>query len=421
MNETAGPLPTTMRALVLSGRGFDHVAIRTVPVPVPGPRQLLARVDAAGVCTSLIKLIEQGSTHRHLAGWDPARRPLILGDEGAVTLVSVGAALRDRYQPGQRFVIQPAVDVAPINDRECYADQARGLNKVSVGYTLPGHLAEYILIQEEVLEGRCLLPYDPRLPYAHAAIAEPFSCVISAQDHQLHLRQPDPTGPREAYRGLKPGGLTVILGLGAMGRMHVDLAISYRPRAILAVDVLDARLDQVRALYAERARAQGVELHLLNGATADVRPAAFALSGQRGADDVIVSVGSAAAIEQGQHLLAHGGTLSLFGGLKRGEDVLPFDTGIVHYREVVITGNSGGSPWDVAQVLALMAKGEIDPASHITRVADLDHAIDILRQIQRREIDGKAVLYPHRRTRAIRPVARWTGADEAAYLAGRDT
>ena len=75
-------IPDTMRALVLSGRGFDHLAVREVPIPRPNPKQLLARVDAAGICTSLIKLIEQGSDHSYLYGLDPAEHPLILGDEG---------------------------------------------------------------------------------------------------------------------------------------------------------------------------------------------------------------------------------------------------------------------------------------------------------------------------------------------------
>jgi NADPH:quinone reductase-like Zn-dependent oxidoreductase len=47
-----------MRALVLDGIGFDHLRVRKVPTPRPGPKQMLARVDAAGICTSLIKLIE---------------------------------------------------------------------------------------------------------------------------------------------------------------------------------------------------------------------------------------------------------------------------------------------------------------------------------------------------------------------------
>jgi NADPH:quinone reductase-like Zn-dependent oxidoreductase len=89
----SGHVPATMRALVLDGIGFDHLAIKSVPTPQPGPAQLLARVDAAGICTSLIKLIEQGPAHNLMYGWDPAQFPLILGDEGSVTIVKVGQSL----------------------------------------------------------------------------------------------------------------------------------------------------------------------------------------------------------------------------------------------------------------------------------------------------------------------------------------
>ncbi len=409
-------IPETMRALVLSGTGFDNLALKEVPVNRPGPKQLLARVDAAGVCTSLIKLIEQGPAHRHLAGWDPAKWPLILGDEGAVTLVEVGADLQDKYAPGQRFVIQPAVDHPPINYRERFRDNARGLNKVSVGYTLPGHLAEYILIQEEILAGRCLLPYSESLPYAHAAIAEPFSCVISAQDHHVHLKQDDGLGPRQVYRGLKPGGTVVILGLGAMGRMHVDLAMSYQPKTVVAVDVLDERLEKVRQLYTARAQEKRVQLHLVNSSQQDIAAFIDNLTEAAGADDVVVAVGSPQAIWQGQQYLGQGGVLNLFGGLMKGEDVLEFDTSLVHYREITITGSSGGSPWDMVRTLELMTAQEIAPASHITRIADLEHAIEILAQIRDRRIDGKAVIYPHRRTAQMQSVPSWTGEDEERYL-----
>ena len=86
-------IPLEMRALVLDGTGFAHLQVRRVPVPRPGPGQMLARVDAAGICTSLIKLVEQGPAHAQVYGWDHERFPLILGDEGCVTLVEVGPEL----------------------------------------------------------------------------------------------------------------------------------------------------------------------------------------------------------------------------------------------------------------------------------------------------------------------------------------
>ena len=415
----ASVIPKEMRAVVLDGTGFSHLGVRRVSTPRPGPRQMLARVDAAGICTSLIKLIEQGPNHPLLSGWDITRFPLILGDEGSVTLVEIGAELGARYRRGQRYVIQPAVDSAPINHRERYRDNARGVSKVAVGYTLGGHLAEFILIGEEILAAGCLLPLPvATLPYAHAALSEPFSCVISAQDHHVHLTQGDPLCPRGVAKGLKPGGVTVVLGAGAMGRMHVALAMSYRPRAIVAADLVESRLEVVRTLFGPRAAELGIALRTLNPAREDLKQTVSELTGYAGADDVIVAVGARQVIADAQSLVGRGAVLNLFGGLKKGEDTVGFETSLVHYKEINITGSSGGSPWDVARTLELMAAREIDAGDHIARIGDLAHAAEFLQMIKAQAIDGKAVVYPHRPSGEIRSVKSWTAQDEKEWLAG---
>ncbi len=415
--QRAPAIPDAMRAVVLDGVGFSHLCVRSVPTPRPGPQQMLARVDAAGICTSLIKLVEQGPGHPLVYGWDITRFPAILGDEGSVTLVEVGAGLRSRYGVGQRYVIQPAVDSAPINHRERYRDGARGVSKVAVGYTLGGHLAEYILITEEILAAGCLLPLsDIKLPYAHAALSEPFSCVISAQDHHLHLTQDSPLGARGVTKGLKPGGVTVVLGTGAMGRMHIALAMSYRPRAIVAADLVETRLEVVRRLFGPRAADLGIALRIVNPAREDLKQAVSELTAYAGADDVVVAVGARPVIADAQNLLGRGAVLNLFGGLKKGEDTVGFDTSLVHYKEINITGSSGGSPWDVARTLELMAAAEIDAGDHIACIGDLAHTADFLQMIKAQTIDGKAVVYPHRPTSQIRSVESWTAQDEQAYL-----
>jgi threonine dehydrogenase-like Zn-dependent dehydrogenase len=406
-----------MRALVMERVGFEHLGIRKIPTPRPGPRQMLARVDAAGICTSLLKLVEQGPDHKLMHGWDIGRWPAVLGDEGCVTLVEVGASLRRKFKPGGRYVIQPAVDHAPINHRDRYRDGGRGIGKIAVGYTLAGHLAEYILITEEILEANCLLPIrSAKLPYAHAAMAEPLSCVISAQDHHVHLIQKPPLFGRTLTQGLRKGGVTVILGAGAMGRMHVDLALSYRPRAVVAVDFIPARLERTTSLFAARAKKLGIDLRAVSGASTDVRALVMELTDDQGADDVIVAVGSPKAIASAEALVGRGAVLNLFGGLKKGEETVGFDTGMIHYKEINVTGSSGGAPWDVARTLELMAKGEIDAGAHITRIGDLDHAVEFLNQVKAQQIDGKAVVYPHRRSAEIRAVNAWTAAEEASYL-----
>ncbi len=296
---------------------------------------------------------------------------------------------------------------------------ARGIEKVAVGYTLAGHLAEFILIAEEILAADCLLPIpDSHLAYAHAALSEPLSCCISAQDHHVHLFQRARRGAREVTKGLKAGGVVVVIGAGAMGRMHVDLALSYRPRAIVVADVAGPRLEIVSALFGPRAATMGIGLCAVNPRETDLKKLVDELTAYRGADDVIVAVGSKAAIESSQALVGRGAVLNLFGGLKKGEDVVGLDTGIVHYKEINVTGNSGGSPWDIARTLELMAAGEVDAGSHVTRIGDLEHAVEFLKMIMAQQIDGKAVVYPHRRTPEIRAVKYWSADDEQEYLQG---
>jgi threonine dehydrogenase-like Zn-dependent dehydrogenase len=378
---------------------------------------MLARVDAAGICTSLIKLVEQGSKHQLVYGWDLERWPLILGDEGVVTLVEVGEELQKTYQPGERYVIQPAIDHAPMNHLERYRDGGRGIHKVAVSYTLGGHLAEYILIPEEILAAGCLLPLpDSKLPYAHAAISEPISCAVSSQEHHLHLAQSNGRAERSAYNGLKPGGVTVIVGAGAMGRLHIELALSYHPRLLVAADFIEERLDLVKYLFDARAKRQGVGLVTFNPAKADLKTFVNEQSDYYGADDVIIAVGARSAIEEAMGYLGQGAVLNLFGGLKRGDEVVGLDTLEIHYKSINVTGSSGGSPWDITHTLELMASGKIDPAVHITRIGDLENAIELLKMVKAQQIDGKAIVYPHRRTGEIKAVRAWTAVDEKNYL-----
>ena len=85
------------------------------------------------------------------------------------------------------------------------------MEKVAIGYSLPGHLAEYMLITEETIAADCLLPLpSDAIPFFAGALCEPLSCVISAQDRHIHIHQKSPTAPRMPQLGLLRGGVTVV-------------------------------------------------------------------------------------------------------------------------------------------------------------------------------------------------------------------
>ncbi len=408
-------IPETMQAVIAAGTGFENLRVAEIPVPQIWPDQLLARVDAAGVCTSILKLIEQGEKHTYINGWDMKKWPLILGDEGSLTLVKVGENLKDRYKPGSRYAIQPAVNVGPIVHRERYNNKGEGMFKCGVGYSLPGHLAQYICIQEEVLRGQCLLPLpDDEMAYFEVSMAEPVSCVYSAQQRNYHTLKDSPFAERRPHMGILPGGVTVIVGAGAMGRMHAELALRFKPATLIVSDLQQERLDKTVIAIGQKAKESEVRLVCI---TADkLGQTVKELSGNKGADDIILAVGIRPVQQEALGLLAPGGVANLFGGLPRGQHILELDAIAVHYREIKVVGSSGGDPSDMAATLDAIKNKEIDPGNYVAAVGSLDNAVDVLRMIKETKIDGKAILYPHIKHTPLKTVDYWDKQQEIDFL-----
>ncbi|UCF00248.1 MAG: zinc-binding dehydrogenase [Planctomycetota bacterium] len=415
IHQTDFVIPNTMQALVASGSGFENLAVKKVPVPDVGPDQLLARVDAAGVCTSIIKLIEQGEKHPFINGWDMKKWPVILGDEGSVTLVKIGDNLSDEYKIGQRYAIQPAVNVGPFLYRERYENNAEGMYKCAVGYTLGGHLAQYIRVQEEVLQAGCLLPLpEDGISYFEVSMAEPISCVYSSQQRNYHIIKNGPHDERKPHLGLLPGGIAVIIGAGVMGRIHAELSLRYSPAVLIITARTRPRLNLTMKTLGEKAKAKGTKLICV---TADkLADTVKQFSKGHGADDIILAVGDNAAQQDALGLLANGGVANFFGGLARGQHILELDTLAVHYDEIKLVGSSGGEPSDMAATLQAIAEKQIDAGNYVAAVGSLDNAIDVLKMIKQRKINGKAVLYPHIKQTPLQMVDYWDKHREQEFL-----
>lgn len=157
----------------LFGTGFDNLGCNRQPcvwdVPTPGPDELLVRIDAIGLCYSDVKLIRAGENHPRVISNDLRKDPVIPGHEAVMTAVQIGENLRDRFQPGDRFIIQADIYVNGVG----YA----------YGYAINGGMAQYSLIDQRVLngdEGCYLLPLRPETPAAIAALIEPWTCVIAS-------------------------------------------------------------------------------------------------------------------------------------------------------------------------------------------------------------------------------------------------
>jgi len=408
-------IPRTMKAVTLSGVGIERLAYTEVAVPEVGAGQLLCRVDAAGVCTSILKIIKQGPAHALVNGWDMERHPVILGDEGSLTVVKVGEELEGRYHVGQRVVIQPAVDVAPINHRERYADNAANMHKCSVGYTLGGYLADYLLVQEEVLEGQCVLKLpDESMGYYAVSMAEPISCVCSAQERSYHIYKAGPFAQRRAKLGLLKGGTTVIVGAGLMGRMHLEMAMRFRPANLIISDVAPPRLEKAVDKLDRKAGRLGINLLAVEAER--LSETVTKVTGGAKADDVIVAVGIQSVQQDALGLLGKGGVANLYGGLSRGQDILEVCAIDVHYNEIRLVGSSGGEPSDMKAALRAIANRDIDPGNYVFGVGGLEHTTQVLEMMQENKVEGRVILYPHAQVDKLEFVDYWDRAMEDEFL-----
>jgi threonine dehydrogenase-like Zn-dependent dehydrogenase len=181
------PLPPIYRRWHLYGAGLENVGDaegrpEALPLPDPGPDEILVRHDACGICFSDIKIIALGPDHPRLQGRDLRREPVVMGHEVALTVVRVGENLTDRFRVGQRFIVQADVFY-------------RGAN-LAYGYALPGGMSQFGIVGPEVLEGDegCyLLPIRDTTGYAEAALVEPWACVEAAY-HWAHRAGPKAGG-----------------------------------------------------------------------------------------------------------------------------------------------------------------------------------------------------------------------------------
>lgn len=168
-----GEVPATNLAWNLYGEGLESLGRDGKPlaeqIPEIGPNDLLARVDACGLCFSDIKVIKQGGAHPRLYNRDLANDPTVLGHEVAMTIVQVGENMTGQYRVGDRFVIQADIYYKGVN--------------LAFGYMVKGGLQQFVRLSDEVLrgdDGSYLIPVSADTGYAEAALAEPWACVVRA-------------------------------------------------------------------------------------------------------------------------------------------------------------------------------------------------------------------------------------------------
>ena len=180
-------VPATQYAVQLVGRG-ELVLNTQKEVPVPGPHEILVKVESVGLCFSDVKLMKQFSDHprkdniragidpeilEKFRSYTPGTKPAVPGHEVACRIVAVGPEV-EHYRAGERCLVQ--TDYRTL--------VTRGAN-AAFGYTFEGGLQEYVLLDERIVIApgtgeRFLIPVPEGLSASAVALVEPWSCVENA-------------------------------------------------------------------------------------------------------------------------------------------------------------------------------------------------------------------------------------------------
>ncbi len=361
--------------------GKNDLRMEEFELPAMKDDEILAKVVSDSLCMSSYKATMQGPEHKRVPD-DIHINPTLIGHEFAGEIIKVGKKWQHKFQPGDKYSIQPAMNYKGSLDAPGYS------------FRYIGGDATHIIIPNEVMEMDCLLPFNGD-SYFLASLAEPMSCVIGAMHASYHTKP----GSYVHEMGIKEGGnMAILAGAGPMGLAAIDYAIhrDRKPGLLVITDIDQARLDRAEKIHSpEEAQKHGVKLMYVN--TKNVEdPVAFlrSLTNDKGFDDVFVFAPVKQLVETADQMLGFDGCLNFFAGPSDTRFKAELNFYNVHYGFTHITGTSGGNTDDMREALDLMARGRINPAAMITHIGGLDAVIDTTKRLP--EIPGgKKLIYTH--------------------------
>ncbi|MEN8672802.1 alcohol dehydrogenase catalytic domain-containing protein [Nocardioides sp.] len=208
----------------------------------------------------------------------------------------------------------------------------------------------------------------------------------------------DSYGPTRNRCELRSQGTTVFVGAGGpMGLMHVQRAIQQPdgPRTIIATEVSDERLKSLEERLAHLAQSNDCELITFNSRTSETSLHDFVMSvtGDQGADDVVVSVPIAGVMAEADTLMKPDGMLVFFAGVPNGT-LAPLNLSAVYLDNAQYTGTSGLTIHDQQQVVDLASRGDLSPGSIVGAVGGMRAAKDGLQALVDGSYSGKVLIFP---------------------------
>ena len=360
-----------MRAAVLRQcPGWLEVA--DVEVDRPGPREVLVRTAAAGLCHSDLHFLE---------GKYPAPVPVVMGHESAgvveavgeevtyvkagdsvITCLSVFCGACEYCLTGRPYLCQsPEVRRGP-GQRPRLVERGEQVNQ----FASLGSFAEAMLLHEHAV-----VKVTSDMPLDRAAL---IGCGVT-------------TGLGAVFNTARvPAGASVaVIGCGGIGLACVQGAYLAGAARIIAVDLVPSKLELARRLGAT---------DTVNGSEGDVVAQVQELTGG-GVEYSFEAIGLAAAAEQAFNMLRRGGMATVIGMIPPGHLVqLP---GTAFLQSKRIQGSTMGSNRfrvDMPRYVDLYLQGRLKLDEMVSARIKLDEINDGFKALQRADTARSVVVFP---------------------------
>lgn len=345
-------LATTMRAARLHAYG-QPMRIDEVPVPRPGPGQVLVRIEGSGFCHSDLHIIS-GEIQML------PRMPLTLGHENAGRVAAIGSGVT-AVKEGDAVAVYGGwgcgyCDYCVAGEENCCPTmQWVGLSNFEGGY------AEYLLVPAErhLVRLNRLAPRDAA-PLTDAALT-PYRAI------------------RRALPAMTPDYPVLVIGAGGLGQYGIELLKLLTGSPIIAVDIADDKLAVARERGAD---------YTINSATTEARPAILDIipGGVAAAFDFVGSEATLALAVNSVRKLGRAVQIGLAGGTASLTALQTWES------EVQFSFSLWGNIKELREVIALADAG------HLRLIPSEFHPLEEINAVSHRleqgEVTGRAVITP---------------------------
>jgi threonine dehydrogenase-like Zn-dependent dehydrogenase len=348
----------TMKAAVFEKPGV--ITVKQVPVPEIGDDEVLIRVKLTGICGTDWSI--------YTGKYSADKLPLIAGHEFSGQLEQVG-----RNAKGLKAGDRVTADINMSCGHCFYCKRGQKLlcpEFVQLGIHIDGTFAEYVKAPWAQVH-----KIPDKLSFMDAAFIEPVSCTIhSAKAMQAEL-----------------GSSVAIIGSG-LGILHGALARLRGCAPVIVIGHNTKRNEIARKMGADHV----IDTKVVSDPVAEVKR----LTGGRGADYVLESVGTIATYEQAFRMVRPGGQVSAFGitGDKETMALSPFD---IVLNEKKVTASCAGVGNDWSDAITLIEHGRIDPRPMFSMVVPLEELEPALKEIRNNPELIKVFVSPEAKKREI--------------------